>query len=166
MASTSAATAPPLRHLGFGVTFGGISMDVTFDITVGSSEPMPQGGGDCAVFDHPLVVDVRKGQPVPSLAAFAAAGCRGGVMGQPIIAPADPAAPFAGQPTGVDLAPCVLQESRPFVSTDDLTATQRTFDCGGSQLRQWLFDTELIWSLDCGPRIVDLVRTAHPATTD
>lgn len=158
--------APGGAHDGFGVTFADISMDVPFDVTIGSSEPMPDGEGECAVFDHPLVLNLEDGQRVPSLAAFAAAGCRGGIVGQPVTAPADPARPFAGQPTALDVAPCVLQESLPFVTSGGLTATQSTFDCGGGQLRQWLFDTQLIWSLDGGQRIVDLLRTAHPASGD
>ena len=70
----SAATAGPPSLSGpgdidqgqFAVQFGAIKMDVTFEIRVGSSEPMSAGGGECAVFDHPLVVDVPLGGQVDS----------------------------------------------------------------------------------------------------
>ncbi len=150
----------------FGVTFGDVSMFVDFEVQVGSSEPMPEGGGDCAVFDHPLVVGVDVGERGPSLTAFAADGCRGGLVGQPFTAPVETEQPFAGQPTGLSVEPCTLLTSGPVTTDGGLRATRSSFSCIGASLRQWVFDDEVVWMLDGTPRLADLVQSAEPARSD
>lgn len=148
------------------VTYGDLRMVVGFDVEVVSSNPMPAGGGECHLFDHPLFVERGPGARVPDLSMVAATGCRGGIVGQPLSAPVDAAVPFAGQPTSADVAPCSLTGSAPITSSGGLDATTSWFDCAGGALRQWVFDDQLIWSLDGGARMAGLVDTATRTEPD
>lgn len=149
-----------------GVTFGDVKMVVQFDVIVIAQEPMPTGGGECVVFDHPAVIPVQEGQRGPSLAGFAADGCRGGIVGQPLVGAADALQPFADQPVGVDVGPCSLLGSEQVTTSGGLTATRSSFDCAGGVLQQWVIDSQLVWTLDGDERIVGLVETATASNPD
>ncbi|MDQ3457012.1 MAG: hypothetical protein M3513_16485 [Actinomycetota bacterium] len=145
-----------------GMTFDDLYLEVEFDVSVLSNSLLPAGEGECVFIDHPDLVASSVGdQPVPDLSAEAAAGCRGGIVGQPLTAAVDPQLPFAGQPVSADVEPCVLVDSGRVTTRGLLLAEHSRFDCANGSLAQWVFDEMLIWSLDGGPRVVDVVQTAE-----
>lgn len=148
-----------------GMTFGEVYLEVEFDIDVISSNPLPAGDGECVFLDHPAEVIAAEaaeaGRPVPDLSDEAAAGCRGGIVGQPLTAPVTPNQPFAGQPVTADVQPCVLVDTGRVTTRGLLLATHSRFDCAGGSLQQWVFDSVLVWSLDGGPRAAEVVQTAE-----
>jgi len=148
-----------------GMTFGEVYLEVEFDIDVISSNPLPTGDGECVFLDHPAEVIAAEaaeaGRPVPDLSDEAAAGCRGGIVGQPLTAPVTPNQPFAGQPVTADVQPCVLVDTGRVTTRGLLLATHSRFDCAGGSLQQWVFDSVLVWSLDGGPRAAQVVQTAE-----
>lgn len=138
-----------------GMTFGDLYLEVEFDVTVLSNNPLAAGGGECVVIDHPdLVASSVRDQPAPDLSDEAAAGCRGGIVGQPLTGDVDPRLPFAGQPVTADVEPCARVDTRRVTTRGLLLAEHSRFDCAGGELGQWVFDEVLLWSLDGGPRIV------------
>jgi hypothetical protein len=144
------------------MTFDDLYLEVEFDVSVLSNSLLPAGEGECVFIDHPDLVASSVGdQPVPDLSAEAAAGCRGGIVGQPLTAAVDPQLPFAGQPVSADVEPCVLVDSGRVTTRGLLLAEHSRFDCANGSLAQWVFDEMLIWSLDGGPRVVDVVQTAE-----
>lgn len=150
-----------------GMTFGGVSLEVEFDVDVISSHPLPAGYGECVFMDHPAEViaaeAAEEGRPVPDLSGEAAAGCRGGIVGQPLTAPVAAEQPFAGQPVTVQrgVEPCALVDTGRVTTRGLLLATHSRFDCAGGSLQQWVFDSVLVWSLDGGPRAAEVVQTAE-----
>lgn len=152
-----------------GMTFGEVYLEVEFDVTVLAQEPMPAGGGECVLIDPAELMAAEAaeaaeaGRPVPDLSDVAAAGCRGGIVGQPLTASVTPDQPFAGQPvtsdTGVE--PCVLVDTGRVTTRGLLLAAHSEFDCAGGSLQQWVFESVLMWSLDGGPRIAEVVQTAE-----
>lgn len=143
-----------------GSTFGNITLTVDFDVQVASSQPLPDGR-ECVVFDHPEVLAARDGPPVPSLARFAADGCRGGVVNQDRNSIVDPGLPFAA--AVVDLGACSLESSEEITTAGGLAAVRSVFDCTGGSLQQWIFDQQVIWSIDGGPRMRRFVESAAVA---
>jgi len=149
-----------------GVTFGDLQMVVEFDVDVAAQESMPADGGECVFFDHPSILSTQEGQPAPVLDGFAADGCRGGIVSQPLVVAVDPLLPFADQPVStdiLDIEPCSLRITEPVTTRGGLTATRSSFDCAGGVLQQWVFDSQLLWSLDGDARIARLVDTAAVA---
>jgi hypothetical protein len=115
---------------------------------------------------HPSILSTQEGQPAPVLDGFTADGCRGGIVSQPLVVAVDPLQPFADQPVStdiLDIEPCSLRITEPVTTRGGLTATRSSFDCAGGVLQQWVFDSQLLWSLDGDARIDRLVDTAAVA---
>ncbi|MBA3524725.1 MAG: hypothetical protein H0T85_09285 [Geodermatophilaceae bacterium] len=83
-------------------------------------------------------------------------------MSHEIDGPVDPQLPFAA--TVVDLGACTLQSTGPVTTTGDLAAVRSAFTCDEGTLNQWIFDEQVLWSLDGGPRMTRFVESATLAT--
>lgn len=148
-----------------GMTFGDIFLEVEFDVTVLAQEALPVGDGACVFIDPERLIAeaAASSTSVPGLSDLAAAGCPGGIVGQPLTGAVDPVQPFAGQAVSVEIGPCSVLETRPITTRGLLRPSYTRFDCVGGDLAQWVFDHVLVWSLDGEPRIADVIATAEVA---
>lgn len=163
--SVSTGSSPSETSDRLGMTFGDIFLEVEFDVSVLAQEAVPVGDGECVFIDPERLIAeaAASSTSVPDLSDLAAAGCRGGIVGQPLTGAVDPVQPFAGQTVSIEIGPCSVLETRPITTRGLLRPTYTRFDCVDGNLAQWVFDHVLVWSLDGEPRIADVIATAEVA---
>lgn len=161
-ASPSTSPAPEPVY----VSAGRLVLQVPATSRVVSAVDLPGSTGECVVVDEAAAVTAGSDDDLPRTpAGLAATGCRGGLVSRPLQGPVDPTLPLAGTPAPLVLGSCTVTETTDLRTAGGLSAVRTTFACDEGALQQWVFPGDLVWSLDGGPDVVDLVATAGRVTS-